>query len=119
MGNTNAYFIALCIVVATVGQCFAATGNEIREGCQISLHTDRPNINLTDASHSGVCIGTVGAILDLGTGLAEPYRFCHPTVTIEQAIRVLLKYLDEHPELTHLNAVTLGLRAFKAAWPCH
>jgi hypothetical protein len=121
MGNTKAYFIALCIVVATVGQCFAElTGNQMREGCQLSVDR-RPNVNVTlnDALKSGTCEGFVYAMGALGGLLAEPDRFCHPYgVDVEQGERVLLKYLNEHPELTHEDAVLLSLQAFKAAWPC-
>jgi hypothetical protein len=122
MGNTKAYFIALWIVVGTAGQCFAdTTGNEIREMCQISLHhSDRPNMNSNDGAKAGFCLGFTEAIITLGDGLAEPGRFCHPNgVTIGQAYRVLLKYLDEHPERTNERAVLLALLAFKEAWPCH
>jgi hypothetical protein len=121
MGNTKAYFIALCIVVATVGQCYAQVdGNKIREACQISVQDDPPIITLNDARKSGFCLGFVDAILGLGNDLAEPDRFCLPNgVTLERAIRVLVKYLDEHPERTSEDALTLSLRVFKAAWPCH
>jgi hypothetical protein len=120
MGNTKAYFIALCIVVGTVGQCFAVTGNQMREGCQISV--DRPNVNVTlnDAVKGGTCEGFVYAIGAPGGLLGEPDRFCHPYgVDVEQAERVLLKYLNEHPEQTHEDAVLPALQAFKLAWPCH
>ena len=98
MGNTKACFIALCIVVATVGQCFAwETGNDIRERCQITQRDDLSNRTSTDANKVGFCQGYVDAIFNLGRDLAEPYRFCHPDeATIEQAISVLLKYLNEH-----------------------
>ena len=119
MGIKQVCFAALCIVVASVGQCLAqATGNQIREGCQIGLQDDH-SITLIDARKSGFCLGFVDAIIILGNELAEPDRFCLPKgVTLEQAIHVLLKYLNEHPDLTHEDAVTLALWAFKAAWPC-
>jgi len=128
MGNTRAYFIALCIVVGTVGQCFAQiTGNEIQEGCQIGLNytvNSARLISSVDAGKAGFCLGFTQAILSLGGGggggLAGPNRFCLPDeATMGQAIHVLLKYLNEHPQLTHEDAMTLALRAFKAAWPCH
>jgi hypothetical protein len=124
MGNTKAYFIAVCIVVATVGQCFAAgeTGNQIRDECQIDLQP-RQNLNkwtLVDASKAGFCNGFVWAVFHLGSDLAEPSRFCPPDeANLKQAELVLLKYLNEHPERTHEDAVTLAVHAFKAAWPCH
>ena len=119
MGNIKAYFIALCIVVATVGQCFAVyTGNEVREECSINVHN--PNSTSMDAYKGGFCNGFLWGVFQLGSDLAEPGRFCRPDdANLEQAFLVLLKYLDEHPELTHESAVRLSLRAFKEAWPCH
>ena len=123
MGNTKAYLIALCIVVATVGQCFAEeiTGNDIRDWCQVTLkENQRGPWTDVDTHHAGFCQGFVYAILVLGDALPEPIRCCHPKeATLEQSIRVLLKYLNEHPDLTHEDAVHLSLLAFKAAWPCH
>jgi hypothetical protein len=119
MGNIKAYFIALCIVVGTVGQCLAHTGKIIREACQIALQDDRSNPTLDDALKAGTCFGFVAAIFSLGSDLAEPDRFCTPNgVDEQQAMRVLVKYLNEHPELTHESAVRLSLQAFKEAWPC-
>ena len=126
MGSTKTYFIALCIVVGTAGQCFAqTTGNEIQEGCQIGWNytvNSARLISSVDAGKAGFCLGFTQAILSLGGGgggLAEPNRFClSEEATMGQAIRVLVKYLNEHPQLTHEDAMTLALRAFKAAWPC-
>ena len=40
-------------------------------------------------------------------------------VTAEQATRVLLKYMDAHPEETHERAEPLAVAAFRTAWPCN
>jgi hypothetical protein len=119
MGNTKACFIAFCILVGTVGQCFAVyTGNEIREECSINVHN--PKSTSMDGYKGGFCNGFLWGVFQLGSDLAEPGRFCRPDdANLEQAFLVLLKYLDEHPEQTDVNAVTLAVRAFKAAWPCH
>jgi len=115
-------FIALCIVVATVGQCFAQinTGNEIQEACLKTLQENRKErLTGVDSYEAGFCQGFFQATINLSNGLAEPYRFCAPKgVANGQAIRVFLKYLNEHPEVTHNDAGTLAVRAFKAAWPC-
>src|SRR6516225_10678596 len=121
MGNTKAYFIARCIIVLTAGQCFAGyTGNESRERCQINLQDDRLKVTLFDAHKAGFCAGFVYAIFFLSDDLAEPGRFCPPDeANLKQASLVLLKYLNEHPDLTQEDAVTLALWPFKAAWPSH
>jgi hypothetical protein len=118
MGNTKAYFIALCIVVATVGQCFAqVTGNEILKDCQVNLHN--PNSTMIDAQNIAFCQGFLWAIQRVGYDLTEPYRFCRPDEgTLKQGSLVLLKYLNDHPEQLHEDAVLLAVRAFRAAWPC-
>jgi hypothetical protein len=124
MGIKRVCFAALCISVVTVGQCFAQrTGETFREACQFGLQQDDiANITLSEALAVGGCIGFVKAIVSLGSDLAERDRFCPPNgVDTEQAIRVLVKYLNEHPEIVEMtpeDPVMLSLRAFKAAWPC-
>jgi hypothetical protein len=68
----------------------------------------------------GFCAGTVSAIGWLGGELPPEKRFCHPDgVTRDQSARVVVKYLQSHPESLHLDFRDLAIAAFRRAWPCN
>ena len=50
----------------------------------------------------------------------EPkFRFCKPeSVTVGQAIQVILKRLEGNPEVWHQLFDTLALAVFVDVWPC-
>jgi hypothetical protein len=67
----------------------------------------------------GICVGTVDTLLVAGHYFASERRFCAPeSVTVGQAIRVAVEYLDAHPELLHRKFKELATISFHAAWPC-
>ena len=45
--------------------------------------------------------------------------FCLPgAISNQQATRIVLRYLKDHPESLHLNVSILAIRAFNEAYPC-
>ena len=122
MLNAKACFAALCILTATTSPSHSAplTGNDIRADCQVALSTYQEPTGASSAYKLGFCSGFVIAVLDLGSLLDDTISFCQPSeVTPEQATRVLLKYMDAHPEETHERAEPLAVAAFRTAWPCN
>jgi hypothetical protein len=54
-----------------------------------------------------------------GQLLPEPYRFCSPDgATFLQAERVVVRYLEIHPEKLQMNFQRLATAALREAWPC-
>jgi Rap1a immunity proteins len=55
------------------------------------------------------------------TGAFDPARyFCFPHgVTPDQAVRVIVKWLGDHPARLHEDAIKLALDALKENFPCH
>jgi hypothetical protein len=74
-----------------------------------------------DAFYSGACVGKVTAlnfIVRLGSEHGAG-NVCEPAnVTIEQKIRVVIVYLEAHPERLHLIFDGLAYEALAFAWPC-
>jgi Rap1a immunity proteins len=67
----------------------------------------------------GQCGGVISALMFLGTSLNEQSRFCPPKkVTLGQAGRVVVNYMNAHPELLHLDFRGLAVTALQEAWPC-
>jgi Rap1a immunity proteins len=80
---------------------------------------------------NGLCNGTVQAIVNMygliklyGDKLKEPVDRNSPCadiperITYEQAVRVVTRYADTHPERTHLTFTILVMLALEDAWPC-
>jgi hypothetical protein len=107
------------------------TGNDVLERCQTALHL-YDNNTATGGEHmdAGWCSGWVGGTLELSmlhnewTGFVKEkptiLHFCVPGsgVPVIQGIRVVVKYLKEHPEQLHQDGMGLTVAALKDAFPC-
>jgi hypothetical protein len=94
------------------------TGNQVRTRCRSALRIEQDRSRGPNYDY-GFCVGFIVGVLDLGSWLDNQYEFCRPDdKTVEQGARVLLKYMDAHPESTHEKATTLAVAAFRTAWPC-
>ncbi len=61
----------------------------------------------------GICLGMVTAIFD------THHQVCPPAgATVGQAIRVVVRYIDDRPARQHENFPKLTIEALRAAWPC-
>jgi Rap1a immunity proteins len=64
----------------------------------------------------GLCGGIVQTILYFGR---TNFNVCMPEgVTMGQAIRVVVAYIDEHPERIHERFETLAIEVLQHSWPC-
>jgi hypothetical protein len=118
MSALKSYFIALCLIFATIDKSSALTGDELQSHCQIALSDSIET--QTEYFQSGVCAGFVRGLLFFGPALMEQLRFCPPAeVTPLEGMQVLFKFLDAHPEMSDRPAEPLSVTAFRTAWPCH
>ena len=61
---------------------------------------DKSPTKPADTALAGVCAGTVAAALHYSTLLEAPYKSCPPKgATNGQAIEVVVRYLEAHPEV--------------------
>jgi len=68
---------------------------------------------------SGLCAGIVGTLFQVGPVLRAELAFCPPEGTnIFQATRVVIKYIETHPERRSEDIEVLAANALRAAWPC-
>jgi len=97
-------------------QADATTGNGLLGSCQISVKsTDDRNYKESpfEAWRDGFCVGIVN-----GVSSASPHVCPDEEVTTGQEKRVVLKYLQDHPEELHLDNAVLVERALSRAFPC-
>ena len=70
------------------------------------------------AGREAQCAGIITAALAMAK-IGEITTSCPPTgVTHKQAQRVVVHYLDQHPERLHLPLSELASEALSKAWPC-
>ncbi len=87
------------------------TGNNLLNDCTVAtkegVKTGAENYD------QGYCTGLVNALLFAGYGV------CPATgVTTGQGIKIVLKFLNDHPDKLHLDDALLGQQALSEAFPC-
>ncbi len=107
------------VLLAAVLSCTAAHGQDTESGnyylkhCKGVLAETSPNPYL-----SGTCMGVVQAVTFWGSELPDFQSCKPPAVTRIQSVRVLVRYLETHPDVLHENFQMLAAKAFREAWPC-
>ncbi len=121
------YFaIGWCVVCGFAGEALAYDGNGLLEDCQIAMKVLGGNPIMGDqfkaGAASGMCLGLVQGVVGMGylwqdTG-AHYYCLPEEEFSTKQAVRVILKYLEDNPAELHRRALVLLVRAFMDAFPC-
>src|SRR6266566_4334528 len=97
-----------------------ADGNSLLEAC-------REGMRRTEATfQAGYCTGFVSGVLDMHAAWLSPSGsslrpwFCLPgqRIVLIQAMRIVLNYLETHPERLHIEQSQLVLEAMGEAFPC-
>jgi hypothetical protein len=70
-----------------------------------------------------LCSGEIQALISLTFSGPEYFgddgRFCPPNdIKIEQAKKVVIKYIDDRPESSRMSFMILALDGLRKAWPC-
>jgi len=125
-------FRILFIVLFVGSFCFVsptlveADGNHFLKSCNAFLAglDSHEGINYSGLQYieAGHCSGFIKGIMEFNRLYqlgSEPF-FCLPENSIPnvQAIRIVVKYLRDHPERLHKNALFLVVDAFVEAFPC-
>ena|SRR6202035_4389265 len=105
----------LIVALACCGHgAVAQVGPEVMPACRAVLAKSNDQLVV-----QGVCIGQVRAFMQIQPIMEPNVRSCPPAeVTTEQAIGVVIQYVDEHPNMINERFVTIVILAFRAAWPC-
>jgi Rap1a immunity proteins len=129
---TKAWLLAVSILFFVVPAFGETTGNDVLDKCQTALRfADNNGAPAGEHFDSGWCFGWVGGALEL-TKLHNEERmiltekkptllqFCLPDsgIPVIQAVRVVVKYLKEHPAQLHEDGIGLTAAALKDSFPC-
>ena len=114
--------VLLVLLAIASSPARASTGNELLRQCGHALrYIENPGANVV-LVESTFCLGKVSGALDMdalhfneGAGAFA----CPPRgVTTNQAIRVVVGYLERQPARLHLPAIVLIRDALRDSYPC-
>ena len=88
-------------------------GNDLSDQCGAALAGQF-------GARAGLCVGFINGYRQLATMLPEQKLLCLPSENVPngQLIKVVVKYLDQHPEKLHLPAAQLIYESTNEAFPC-
>src|SRR5713101_1515252 len=94
------------------------SGNFILRFCK-ELAANVPVGRLTNPQMSGVCMGEIVGISVVGHLITGESKFCRPKqATRNQALLVVVHFMESHPNMLHYDFESLILLALQDAWPC-
>jgi len=120
-------------VVALVGAMtssvtMAATedGNTLLSSCKpiLNLMNNEATRIIGSEAAAGECLGLTEGVrntmMQLNSSLQPEMRTCFPTTGIQngQAIRIVVKYLENNPEKLNQDKTLLTMLAYSQAYPC-
>ncbi len=110
--------LAILFVIAGQAVCYA-DGNKLLSQCNAAL-SEPQRINFLDA---GYCMGFLNGLTTTTSIMTKVFNisrpFCMPNnVTTGQSVRIVVKYLKDHPESLHEDEGFLAMLAFIEAFPC-
>ncbi|MEK4035839.1 Rap1a/Tai family immunity protein [Methylocystis sp. IM3] len=109
-------FFAACLIpiLITEKAVGGTTGNDLLQSC-IDFVEQKNNSGFFN---QGVCAGAVNTTLILSEIILQR-RSCPPNgVTTAQAVRVVIAYMQRHPEGLHNDIAAIAIVALAEAWPC-
>jgi hypothetical protein len=129
------HLIRLAVLLFCARPTFAGPdGSQVLRTCQQTIqHIDHQQANEPDplgSISSGWCIGWVTAAIEMNNlqeGMADKdhplranmFHFCAPPgLTAMQAIRIVVKYLEDRPKDLYQPGIALTNLALMSAFPC-
>jgi len=108
-------FLVVLVLLGATSSAMAASWQDIAADCKKAAAGPGGITRVDIAFAAGFCMGIVeGALWSL-----PRTDFCLPKdATTGQGLKVLVKYIDDHPEELHERTALLATRAFVKAWPC-
>ena len=87
------------------------SANYVMPGCRELVGGSQRELGL-----QGLCHGIVGIMFNFWR---SQLGICFPDGTnVEQAVRVVIRFIDQRPERMHEEFFQLAIEALQQAWPC-
>jgi hypothetical protein len=108
MSRPVAVVLYTLIAVCTQAHAEFRTGNDIKAGLEA---WERQNYSFEATYAAGYVIGAFDT--------SSSVNVCAPAnITVGQVTALVLKYMQEHPEILHFSGDIVVNRALSNAWPC-
>jgi Rap1a immunity proteins len=94
-----------------------SSGNALYDACKDGLN----NTHRAMLFQQGLCGGIISTVADLASSqtTVESSRICGPkNATTGQELRVVMKYMDEHPAELNKPLSTIAYNALQEVWSC-
>lgn len=124
MKSIKPSIILFWVLMLLQGPVFA-DGNRLLSSCEVVLDSVNTSQISGDSYHAGFCLGFVQGVYQLNGAYQSWLKvdqplFCTPPEGISngQAVRIVNKYLQEHPEQLHEEEYFLVIKALREAFPC-
>ena len=105
------FFLLSCFTRPVFAEKDFRSGNYMLPHCKALVESKAYGI------WEGQCGGTIDTLVWVGSSL--PTRFCPPSpMPPSQPHRVVVGYLERHPEKLHEDFKGLAIEAMMEAWPC-
>jgi hypothetical protein len=122
-GKVRTFIISASLVLALTqvglaeGKEDSSSANAIMPGCRAFVKGELSS-SYIEGYMQGECVGIIRGLVD--AAYLQPLSpFCVPDdATNGQMVRVVVSYIDRHPERMHLRFSALAFDALKEAWPC-
>jgi Rap1a immunity proteins len=98
------------LLLLFASEAIGASANEIVAACKSVMSTPH---NASEAQKQGFCVGTVEGIGHVDPGICPPMGS-----TLQQWIRVVIRYIDSRPARLQEDFYKLAQEALRDAWPC-
>ena len=111
----QSFILALFVLVMSIpAEADYYTGNDLAEDCEAK----------NNMLKQGACIGFVTGLnqgVFLTSSISKSKKiFCAPRgVSVGQLVKVAVKFMKENPEVLHLSAGIILMRAYRVAFPCN
>jgi hypothetical protein len=107
----------IAILILLVCACAQAkaqdTGNSMIDGCKSVLSGSQNG-------QSGYCLGALTMMGMVSPFIDEQFAFCSPkNATGLQVVRIVVRYMDDHPAELDRPFSFIALHALQEAWPCN
>lgn len=106
----------LALATTMAGAEDITSANGMLPGCKAILATQ------PESYREGICAGIILTLLGISAAHTIPTKYwctaVPQTVSVEQAARVIVLFLETHPKRLHEKFLGLALEALHEAWPC-
>jgi len=118
--------LVLCSCRSAHATQYYVTASKMADDCRVAVRVlnSRGQAGMPDSGSTALCVGYVTGVLDgfLSFQSWRPSKvnqICLPeAVEAGQAVKMVMKYIDAHPEELHLPAPDIVWAAMHDAFPC-